>query len=343
MNQKYILVTGGAGYIGSHTCIALHEAGYVPVILDNFSNSNISVIQRMEEIMKVQPHFIEGDIRNGSLLTKIFQNYSCSAVIHFAGLKAVGESVIHPLKYYTDNVAGTLQLMMVMENMNVKTLVFSSSAAVYGNASAVPIPENTTRLATSPYGRSKLMVEDILEDLHHSSPSWKIARLRYFNPVGAHPSGLIGEAPKGEPSNLMPYIEQVASGLRKKLSIFGDDYPTRDGTAVRDYIHVMDLAEGHVAALKHGEHSAEMLTVNLGTGEGTSVLELVQSFEAATGKKIPYKVVPRRAGDIAQCWADTNYATNVLKWKATRSISDMCRDSWRWQQSYATEHYKENL
>ena len=333
MNKKIILVTGGAGYIGSHTCVALYNAGYIPLILDNWSNSNVGVLHRMKEIMTIHPLFVEGDIRDDVVLDKIFKEYDCTGVIHFAGLKAVGESVNQPLHYYDHNVTGSLQLLAAMERAGVKTIIFSSSAAVYGDATSVPMKENAPRSATSPYGRSKLMVEDILEDLHHAAPHWSIARLRYFNPIGAHPSGLIGEAPQGVPNNLMPYLTQVAMGLRDKLSVFGGDYPTLDGTAVRDYVHVMDLAEGHIAALQCCEHAKGMLTVNLGTGSGTSVLQMIDVFKVASGQEVPYEVVPRRAGDIAKCWADTTYAADVLNWKAKRTIDEMCRDSWRWQQN----------
>ncbi|MFI0348258.1 MAG: UDP-glucose 4-epimerase GalE [Chthoniobacterales bacterium] len=333
MNKKIILVTGGAGYIGSHTCVALQEAGYVPLIFDNGSNSHADVLERIKKITKIDPLFIEGDVRDGASLDKVFQKYQCSGVIHFAGLKAVGESVNHPLKYYDHNVTGSLQLLAAMKRAEVRTLIFSSSAAVYGNAAVVPVKENAPRTATSPYGRSKLIVENILEDLHHAAPHWSIARLRYFNPIGAHPSGFIGEAPHGVPNNLMPYIAQVAAGFRDKLSVFGADYPTLDGTAVRDYVHVMDLAEGHIAALRCCEEAKGMVTVNLGTGRGTSVLQMIEAFRVATGKKIPYEITSRRPGDSAQSWADTTYAADLFNWSAKRDLEEMCRDSWLWQQN----------
>ena len=345
-----ILVTGGSGYIGSHTCIALDKAGYTPLILDNFSNSNASVLDRMEVLMNHRPLFIKGDVRDEALLKKIFQEHDCTGVIHFAGLKAVGESIAQPLEYYDVNVTGSLSLLMAMQYSGVKRLIFSSSAAVYVKPESLPIKESATRSTVNPYGRSKLMVEDILEDFYYADPSWSIARLRYFNPIGAHPSGLIGEAPQGVPNNLMPYITQVAVGLREKLSVFGGDYPTHDGSAVRDYVHVMDLAEGHVAALnwcqKGSQQSGGMLTVNLGTGTGSSVLEIVRAFEMASGKKIPYEIVARRAGDIAECWADSTDAAEILHWKATRSLEEMCRDSWHWEQQkrkeeIATKEHKE--
>lgn len=336
-----ILITGGAGYIGSHTCVALAQAGYTPLILDNFSNSNLLVLDRLEVLMQERPLWIEGDIRDSTLLNKIFREHECLGVIHFAGLKAVGESMSQPLEYYDVNVTGSVTLLTAMQKAKVKKLIFSSSAAVYGASSALPIQENATREVVNPYGRSKLIVEDILEDLHHAAPDWSIARLRYFNPIGAHSSGLIGEAPQGVPNNLMPYIAQVAVGLRKKLSIFGDDYPTPDGTALRDYIHVMDLAEGHVAALKHCEKLPGMLTLNLGTGTGTSVLQLVSAFEAASGQKISYEINARRAGDVAACWADPGAAAEKINWKAIRNLQTMCQDSWRWQQGAAGKIFQE--
>ena len=337
MNKKVILITGGAGYIGSHTCVALCEAGYTPLILDNFSNSTPAVLDRLEILMKERPLWIEGDIRDAALLNKIFQDYDCSGVIHFAGLKAVGESMSQPLNYYDVNVGGSITLLTAMQHAGVKNFIFSSSAAVYGASSALPIQENAARSAVNPYGRSKLMVEDILQDIHHALPDWSIARLRYFNPIGAHPSGLIGEAPAGIPNNIMPYIAQVATGVREQLSIFGGDYPTPDGTALRDYIHVMDLAEGHVAALKQCEQSPGIMTLNLGTGRETSVLQLVHAFEAASEKKIPFEIVARRAGDVAACWADPAAAAEMIHWKATRNLETMCRDSWQWQQSFSQQ------
>jgi len=385
VNKKNILITGGAGYIGSHTCVALCEAGYTPIIFDNFCNSSASVIQKIEALTKKSLDVVQGDIRDEALLQQALEDHQCEAVIHFAGLKAVGESVAEPLKYYDVNVGGSLTLLRVMEKAKVKKLVFSSSAAVYGAAEELPIKESAPCSPVNPYGRSKFIVEEILADLvqadfsptfaiqdgdisqytrpqndfsnhscmkhtphdfknhfetkpsqnliHSNSESranWSITCLRYFNPIGAHPSGLIGERPQGVPSNLMPYLTQAAAGLRQELSIFGDDYPTKDGSAVRDYIHVMDLAEGHIAALREATASG-MATLNLGTGKGYSVLEMVAAFEKATGEKVPCKIVPRRAGDVAACWADPTAAEQALGWKATRGLEEMCRDSWKWQ------------
>ena len=326
-----ILVTGGTGYIGSHTCVALINAGYHVIILDNLSNSSANVLKRLNQIAGQTPHFIQGDIRDRALLDKVFADNRIAAVIHFAGLKSVGESVAKPIEYYDNNVRGTIELLSAMEAAKVRTFVFSSSATVYGDPKSVPIREDFSRSATNPYGRSKVIVEDILEDMHRSNPEWNIARLRYFNPVGAHPSGLIGEDPKGIPNNLMPYISQVAVGRRERLRIYGNDYPTPDGTGVRDYIHVMDLAEGHVFALRFCQDKGGMLTVNLGTGEGSSVLQVIHAFEKASSRPIPYEIVARRAGDIAQCWADPSLAFTKLGWKATRGLAEMCEDSWRWQ------------
>jgi len=326
-----ILVTGGAGYIGSHACIALIEAGYEVAVIDNFSNSQKTVIERIGKIAGKLPILIEGDVRDTALLDASFQKYPFTAVMHFAGLKAVGESVAQPLRYYNNNVYGTLTLLQVMEKYNIKTLVFSSSATVYGDPASVPIREDFPLSATNPYGASKLMVEDILRDLSHSDDAWHIAILRYFNPVGAHASGLIGENPNGIPNNLMPYIAQVAQGKREYLSVFGSDYPTIDGTGVRDYIHVVDLVDGHIKALKKLKNTTGVFTCNLGTGEGYSVLEMVKAFESATGKTIPYQLAPRRAGDVATSYTDPEYAENALGWKAEKTINDMCMDTWRWQ------------
>ncbi|MGK5049571.1 UDP-glucose 4-epimerase GalE [Janthinobacterium sp. GB4P2] len=326
-----ILVTGGAGYIGSHTFLALSQAGYQPIILDNFCNSRQSVLARLAELSGVLPEFILGDVRDTKLLDEIFKKYPVKSVIHFAGLKAVGESVEKPLEYYDNNVQGTLSLLDAMRRANVKSLIFSSSATVYGDPSAVPISESFPCSATNPYGRSKLMVEEILADIFLAEPDWNLVRLRYFNPVGAHPSGKIGEDPQGVPNNLLPFVSQVAIGKREFLPIFGNDYPTPDGTGVRDYIHVMDLAEGHVAALKYCEKNGGMLTANLGTGQGYSVLEMIAAFEKASGQQIQYKIVARRPGDIAECWADPAHAAKVLGWSAKRGLVEMCADSWRWQ------------
>jgi UDP-glucose 4-epimerase len=345
-----ILITGGTGYIGSHTCVALAQAGYDDiVILDNLSNSRLfspsprsrgegggegqSIIDRLEALCGKRPRFIEGDVRDAALLDRIFADFSVSAVIHFAGLKAVGESVAKPLEYYDNNVRGTLELLAAMRRAGVGTMVFSSSATVYGDPASVPIREDFPRSSTNPYGRSKLIIEDILADLYGAEPGWRIARLRYFNPVGAHESGLIGEDPQGIPNNLMPYIAQVAAGQREFLNVFGNDYPTPDGTGIRDYIHVMDLAEGHVAALNYLDDKGGLLTVNLGTGRGYSVLEMARAFEQASGRPVPYRFAPRRPGDIAQCWADPTLASQLLGWKAARGLEAMCTDAWRWQQT----------
>lgn len=329
--KKTILITGGTGFIGSHTYVALHFAGYLPIILDNLCNSHVSVIERLAKITGLQPQFIKGDIRDRTLLNKIFVDNPISAVIHFAGLKAVGESVEKPLDYYDNNVRGTLELLAAMRQAQVKTLVFSSSATVYGNPASTPIFENFPRFATNPYGQSKLMIEDILQDLYCAEPDWHIARLRYFNPVGAHDSGLIGEDPQGIPNNLLPYITQVAAGKLACLNVFGDDYPTRDGTGIRDYIHVMDLAEGHIKALNYLTEKNDLLTVNLGTGHGISVLEMLRAFEEACGKKLPYRIIARRPGDIAECWANVDLAQQKLGFVAQRSLDAMCVDAWRWQ------------
>ncbi len=335
-----ILVTGGAGYIGSHTCIALIEAGYDIVIFDNFSNASKESIKRVEKIVKQNITVVEGDIRNKDALETLFGKYTIDAVIHFAGLKAVGESVAQPLKYYDNNVHGTLVLCEVMAKHGCKSIVFSSSATVYGDPHTTPIQEHFPLSATNPYGRSKLMVEEILRDVHTSDKDWRIVLLRYFNPVGAHHSGTIGEDPNDIPNNLMPFIAQTAVGKRPCLNVFGDDYPTHDGTGVRDYIHVVDLADGHIKALQKIADAKEILTVNLGTGKGYSVLDVVKAFEKASGKKVPYQIAPRRAGDIAQCYADPSYAKEILGWEAKRSLEEMCQDSWHWQ-SNNPNGYKE--
>lgn len=326
-----ILVTGGTGFIGSHTSIALLEAGHDVVILDNLSNSDASAARQIEQICGRKLAFIEGDIRDKTLLGQVFSNYPISAVLHFAGLKAVGESVAQPLTYYENNVGGTLDLLSSMRDAGVRTMVFSSSATVYGDPESVPIRETFPLSTTNPYGSSKLMIENILADVYESEPGWRFARLRYFNPVGAHQSGLIGENPSGVPNNLMPFIAQTAAGLRDQLNVFGDDYPTADGTGVRDYIHVLDLAEGHVAALDYLAGNEDMLTVNLGTGRGVSVLEMIRTFESVNACKVPHRIAGRRPGDIAECWADTSLANQLLGWRARRGLEDMCRDTWRWQ------------
>lgn len=327
----YVLVTGGAGYIGSHTCLQLLEAGYNVVVFDNLSNASPESLKRVEQISGKTLTFIEGDIRDKQALELVFKNYQISAVIHFAGLKAVGESVAHPLWYYENNVHGTAVLCETMAKHGCKAIVFSSSATVYGDPHTTPIQEHFPLQATNPYGRSKLIVEEMLHDLFISDTAWKIVLLRYFNPVGAHPSGRIGEDPNGIPNNLMPFISQVAVGKRDFLSVFGDDYDTHDGTGVRDYIHVVDLAEGHLKALEKLHNIDNVLAVNLGTGKGYSVLDMVKAYEKASGKTIPYQISPRRSGDIAKCYADPSNAKEILGWEAHKGIDEMCLDSWRWQ------------
>ena len=332
--KNKILVTGGAGYIGTHTCIALHEAGYDIVVYDNLSNSSREAINRVSALIDRPIEFIEGDIRDAESLRQVFLSHHFFGVIHFAGLKAVGESVAKPLLYYNNNVSGTITLLEVMAEYDVKNLVFSSSATVYGDPEILPIDETSPRSCTNPYGQSKLAVEHILEDLAVSDDSWNLIPLRYFNPVGAHPSGQIGEDPNDIPNNLMPYISQVAVGKLETLNIFGNDYPTIDGTGVRDFIHVTDLAAGHVAALNYLERQVVpvgFLPINLGTGKGTSVLELVTAFSNVSGQSIPYQFAERRAGDIASCYASADKAKNLLEWQAKLSITEMCQDSWRWQ------------
>ncbi|RKF14283.1 UDP-glucose 4-epimerase GalE [Alginatibacterium sediminis] len=327
-----VLITGGMGYIGSHTCIQLIAAGIEPIILDNLCNSKEIVLQRIAAISGKTPDFYLGDVRDRALLDKIFSEHEIYAVIHFAGLKAVGESVAKPLEYYDNNVHGSLVLAEAMRDAGVKRLIFSSSATVYGDPQEIPIKETTaTGATTNPYGRSKYMVEECMRDLVNADPQWSVTLLRYFNPVGAHESGTMGEDPQGIPNNLMPFIAQVAVGRREFLSVFGDDYPTVDGTGVRDYIHVVDLADGHVAALnkaspKHGLH-----IYNLGTGNGASVLEMVAAFSKASGKEVKYQVSPRRPGDIAECWADPSKAMLELDWSPSRDLETMTTDSWRWQ------------
>ena len=337
-----ILVTGGAGYIGSHTVVLLIEEGYDVIIFDNFSNSSHESIKRVEKIVNKNVTLIEGDIRSKEDLNKVFESYSIDSVIHFAGLKAVGESVEKPLKYYDNNISGTVTLCQVMQKHNCKSIVFSSSATVYGDPHTVPIKENFPLSATNPYGRSKLFIEEILRDLYVSDNSWKIVLLRYFNPVGAHESGTIGEDPSGIPNNLMPYITQTAVGKLSCLSVFGDDYDTSDGTGVRDYIHVVDLAAGHVKAIEKITSFTEVMTINLGTGNGYSVLEMAKAFEKASGKEVPYCIAPRRAGDIATCYADPSYAKKILGWEAKKGLEAMCEDSWRWQ-SLNPDGYKKEV
>lgn len=327
-----ILVTGGAGYIGSHTLVELLNSGQQVLVLDNLSNASAASLARVAEITGKQPAFIEGDIRDAALLDTLFAEHKISSVVHFAGLKAVGESVAQPLRYYDNNVNGTLVLVNAMQKAGVFKLVFSSSATVYGEPQQMPITEQfAVGGTTNPYGTSKLMVEQILQDLAKSDDRWSIALLRYFNPVGAHSSGLIGEDPNGIPNNLLPYISQVAIGRLSALSVFGDDYPTPDGTGVRDYIHVVDLAVGHLKALARiAEHSGVSI-YNLGTGQGYSVLEMVKAFEQASGQPVPFNISPRRAGDIAECWADPAKALAELGWQAERGLEQMMIDAWRWQ------------
>lgn len=326
-----ILVTGGAGYIGSHTIVELLASNQDLVIFDNFSNSSPKVLERIEQISGKRPTCIEGDIRDPSMLKRVFTNFPITSVIHFAGLKAVGESVEFPIRYYDNNIVGSLNLFTAMAEANVFNLVFSSSATVYGDPHTVPILENFPLQATNPYGRSKLIIEDMLRDIAHADSRWQIALLRYFNPVGAHASGLIGEDPQGIPNNLMPYVAQVAVGRRPELGVFGNDYATHDGTGVRDYIHVVDLAKGHLAALQALPKLKGAIPINLGTGQGYSVLDVVAAFERASGKPVPYRVGPRRPGDVAACFADPAHAKNLLGWSAQFDLETMCRDSWRWQ------------
>lgn len=336
-----VLVTGGAGYIGSHTCLQLLKAGYKIVVLDNFSNSQSVSLNRVKQLAGVDFPTIEGDIRDKAALRNLFSQYSIASVIHFAGLKAVGESTEKPMLYYDNNVAGSLSLFEVMAEFGVKTIVFSSSATVYGDPASVPIREDFPLSATNPYGQTKLMIEHMLRDIHHADTSWRVGILRYFNPIGAHESGMIGEDPNGIPNNLLPYVSQVAVGKLKKLRVFGNDYPTPDGTGVRDYIHVVDLADGHLAALRYLENSSELLTINLGTGIGYSVLDVVNTFSKESGIEIAYEFMPRRAGDVAINYADPTLAKSLLGWTATRDLAQMCADTWRWQsnnpQGYKTE------
>lgn len=326
-----VFVTGGAGYIGSHTVLELLESGHEVIVIDNLSNSSFEAIKRVEKITGKGVTFYEEDLLNKEAVRKIFESHPIDAVIHFAGYKAVGESVEKPLMYYNNNITSTLILCEVMREYGVKKLVFSSSATVYGDPEEVPITEDFPLSATNPYGRTKLFIEYILKDLHIADPSWNISLLRYFNPVGAHVSGLIGEDPNDIPNNLMPYISQVAVGKLKKLSVFGGDYPTPDGTGVRDYIHVVDLAIGHLKALEKLETNPGLIIHNLGTGKGTSVLDMIKAFENASGKEVPYVITERRPGDIAECYADPSKAEKELDWKAERDIEQMCEDTWRWQ------------
>jgi UDP-glucose 4-epimerase len=326
-----ILVTGGAGYIGSITTVQLLAAGLRPVVLDNFANSKPAALARIEQVARRAPAFVRGDIRDRALLDRVLKDEKIDAVIHFAGLKAVGESVAMPLAYYDNNVHGTLVLLEAMRDADVRTLVFSSSATVYGDAKTMPLSEDAPTSATNPYGRTKLMIEEILADVVRSDASWSMTALRYFNPVGAHESGLMGEDPQGVPNNLMPYIAQVAVGRLPALRVWGNDYPTPDGTGVRDYIHVVDLADGHLAALKHAHGRPGMHVFNLGTGRGNSVLEMLAAFGRACGRELSYEIQARREGDVAACWADPGRAERELGWRAVRTLEQMCADAWRWQ------------
>ncbi|GEM76416.1 UDP-glucose 4-epimerase GalE [Vibrio sagamiensis] len=326
-----VLVTGGMGYIGSHTCIQMIAAGMTPVIVDNLYNSKSSVLERIEKVCGEKPTFIQGDIRDKALLVEVMKQHGIQSVIHFAGLKAVGESVAKPLEYYDNNVNGTLVLIDAMREAGVKSIVFSSSATVYGDPTSVPITEDFPTSATNPYGRSKLMVEECLTDFQKANPDWSVTLLRYFNPVGSHPTGELGEDPQGIPNNLMPFVSQVAVGRREYLSVFGSDYPTKDGTGVRDYIHVLDLSDGHIAALNKVGNKSGLHIYNLGTGNGFSVLDMIHAFEQASGQTIPYQLVERRPGDIAECWADPTKAASELEWKAERTLAEMTADTWRWQ------------
>ena len=331
--MKNILLTGGAGYIGSHTAVVLSKADYNVVILDNFCNSDPSILGRLKKILGKDLAYIDEDVRNTSLVAKVLQEHQIDAVIHFAGLKAVGESAQKPIEYYANNVQGTISLLQAMQFAQVKTLIFSSSATVYGVPHYLPLDENHPTIATNPYGRSKLHIEEMLADIAASDSNWRIACLRYFNPVGSHESGLIGENPSGIPNNLMPYLSQVASGQHPELSVFGDDYPTVDGTGVRDYIHVMDLAEGHAIALTFLSRTTGWHAINLGTGMSYSVLDMIKAFEKASGQQIPYKIVTRRVGDVGSCYSDPKKARELLNWRATRTLDDMCASAWRFQKS----------
>ena len=329
-----ILVTGGAGYIGSHACVELLQAGFQVVVLDNLSNASAKSLEAVQSITQKKLTFVEGDIRDGDTLAELFSRHEISAVMHFAGLKAVGESNRLPVSYYDNNLNGTLRLVEAMENANCKTLVFSSSATVYGIPETVPLTESAPTKAINPYGRTKLMVEEVLQDLYASDPTWRISLLRYFNPVGAHASGEIGEDPNDIPNNLMPFISQVAIGRREKLSVFGDDYDTPDGTGVRDYIHVVDLVRGHLKALEHLADGPKLAIHNLGTGNGYSVMEALKAFEEVTGKAIPHEVVARREGDAAVSYADASKAEQELDWRAEYDLKRMCEDAWRWQSNH---------
>ncbi len=330
--MKNILVTGGTGFIGSHTVLELLIQNYRVTVIDNLSNSKLESLKRVEKLTRKNAHFEHIDLLDVKALELLFQSSHFDAVIHFAGLKAVGESVEQPLKYYKNNISGTVNLCEAMNKAGIKNLVFSSSATVYGDPDSSPIPEKSPLKAVNPYGRTKLTIEYILRELHTSDNSWNVALLRYFNPVGAHESGEIGEDPNGIPNNLMPFITQVAIGKLKELNVFGGDYPTHDGTGIRDYIHVSDLAAGHIRALKKLEEKPGLVVYNLGTGKGSSVMDVIKAFEKASGKKIPYKITPRRPGDAAVCYADVSKANQELNWQTKRDLEDMCRDAWNWQQ-----------
>ena len=332
MSLGTILVTGGAGYIGSHTCVSLLQAGYEVVIYDNLSNSHQEVINRIQAITQKRPVLVVGDIRDQASLVKCMQTYLCNAVMHFAGVKAVGESVEEPLKYFDNNFIGSIRLLEAMQIANIKTIVFSSSATVYGDPVYLPFDEKHPLAPTNPYGQTKLFIEEMLKDLHATKPDWHIGILRYFNPAGAHESGLIGEDPQGVPNNLMPYIAQVAVGKRESLNIWGNDYATMDGTGVRDYIHVTDLALGHIKTLEHLAEQPNLHVANLGSGKGSSVLQVLTAFEKAAGKNIPYVFKDRRAGDVAEFYADPALANQLLDWKTTKTLDIMCADHWHWQQ-----------
>lgn len=328
-----ILLTGGAGYIGSHTAIVLTEAGHKVVIYDNFCNSYSSTLDRLQKILNKNIPLVEGDVRNTALLTKALQDFKIDVVMHFAGLKAVGESVIKPIEYYANNTQGTISLLEAMNRVGIRSLIFSSSATVYGNPQYLPIDENHPTSATNAYGRSKLHIEEMLKDVSYSDPNWRIICLRYFNPIGAHESGMIGEAPRGRPNNLLPLISKVAGGRLPKVTIFGIDYPTPDGTGIRDYIHVMDLAKGHLAALNFNGHKTGWDVINLGTGAGISVLEIINEFERVSGRNISYSIEKRRAGDVASCYATADKALKVLNWRAQYTPKEMCASAWLWERN----------
>jgi UDP-glucose 4-epimerase len=331
LQNPTILLTGGAGYIGSHTFVSLSNAGFSPVILDDFSNSNPAVLARLQSVTGKPMQFQRGSVTDVALVHDVIDRHKISAVIHFAGFKAVGESVDQPLKYFENNVGGMMALLRAMDGSSCRTLVFSSSATVYGDPISIPITEDFPRSHTNPYGHTKLVCEDMLTAMRVADPAWRMGILRYFNPVGAHSSGLIGEDPSGTPNNLMPYVAQVAVGKRPYLNVYGNDYATPDGTGVRDYIHVQDLADAHVSAVQALLQGVDSFTVNVGAGRGYSVLEVVRAFERASGKPVPYQIAPRRAGDIAQCYADATLARDLLNWRAKHTLADMCADAWRWQ------------